>query len=68
MLRRRAGEGSEGWGRGLNAPREMRQDLFDHHWIFDARDHLDRTPTMLAGQDVDLEYPLQTLRPRQNNC
>jgi len=53
--------------RGLGL-REMIEDLFDHGRIFDARLHLDRTTTMLAGQDVDLKYPLQTLRPRQNNC
>jgi len=64
VLRRRSGEGSEDWGRGLSAPREMIEDLFDHRRIFDARDHLDRTTTMLAGQDVDLNYPLRTLRPR----
>jgi predicted O-methyltransferase YrrM len=33
----------------------MIEDFLDHHRIFDARDHLDRTPTVLAGQDVDLE-------------
>ena len=55
LLRRRAGERSEDWGRGLSAPREMIEDLFDHRGIFDAHDHLDRTPTVLAGQDVDLD-------------
>ena len=63
LLRRRAGEGSEPWRRGLGPPREMIEDCLDHHWIFDARDHLDRTSTLLAGQDVDLKYPLQPLGP-----
>ena len=33
----------------------MIEDLFDHRRIFDARSHLDRTTTMLAGQDVSLD-------------
>jgi hypothetical protein len=37
LLRRRAGEGSERWRRGLGPPREMIEDFLDHHWIFDAR-------------------------------
>ena len=45
----------------------MIEDLSDHRWIFDARDDLDRTPTMLAGQDVDLEYTLQPLGPRHRD-
>ncbi len=63
LIWRRSGEGSEHGRRGLSAPLEMRQDLFDHGWIFDARDHLHGATTVFAGQDVDLEYPLQTLRP-----
>ena len=60
---RRSGEGSEHGGRGLGAPREMIEDFLDHARIFDARDDLDRATTVLAGQDVDLEHPLQPLRP-----
>ena len=41
----------------------MRQRLFDHGWIFDARSHLERTTTIRTGQDVYLEHPLQPLRP-----
>ncbi len=62
VLRRRSGEGSERWRRGLGPPREMIEDFLDHHWIFDARNHLDGTTTVLAGQDVDLEHALQPLR------
>ena len=62
LLRRCVGEGSEGRGRGLDVSDEVLKDLFDHRQIFDARNHLDRATTVLAGQDVDLEYPLQTLR------
>ena len=46
----------------------MSEDFLDHYRIFDARDDLDGTTTVLAGQDVDLEHALQPLRPRQNNC
>ena len=41
----------------------MLKDLFDHRRIFDARNHLDRATTVGAGLDIDLEHPLQTLRP-----
>ena len=33
------------------APREVIEDLFDHHGIFDARDRLDRATAMLADRD-----------------
>ena len=36
-MRRRSGEGSEDWGRGLGPPRQMIEDLFDCRRIFDAR-------------------------------
>ena len=62
MLRRCPGEGSEHWRRGLGPPREMIEDFLDHDRIFDARDDLDRATAVRAGQDVDLEHPLQTLR------
>jgi hypothetical protein len=55
MLRRRAGEGSEHGRRSLGVPREMSEDFLDHYRIFDARDDLDGTTTVLAGQDVDLD-------------
>ena len=55
LLRRRPGEGSEHGRRGCGTPLDMGKDLFDHGWIFDARSHLDRATTMLAGQDVDLD-------------
>ena len=42
----------------------MRQDLFDHRWIFDARNHLDRTAAVVTGLNIDLEHALQALRPR----
>ena len=55
MLRRRAGEQSEGGRRGLGPRREMIEDFLDHHGIFDARSHLDRATTVLAGAlDVGL--------------
>ena len=57
---RRSDEGSEDLGRGLGPPREIIEDFLDHHWIFNARDQLDRATTVLTGQDVDLEYALQT--------
>ena len=50
-------------GGGLSAPVEVFEDLFDHGRIFDARDHLDRTAAVVTGLDIDLEHPLQTLRP-----
>jgi hypothetical protein len=46
----------------------MIEDFLDHHGILNGRLHLDRVTTVLAGQDVDVEYLLQTLSPRQNNC
>jgi hypothetical protein len=55
LLRRRAGEGSERWRRGFGLPREMGEDFLDHYRIFDARDDLDGTTTVLAGQGVDLD-------------
>ena len=61
-LRRGTREGSEVWGRGCGTPLKMRQDLFDHGGIFDARDHLHRTPTVVTGLDINLEQPLQPLR------
>lgn len=42
----------------------MRQNLLDHHRIFNAGDHLHRAIARLAGRDVNLEYPLQSLRLR----
>jgi hypothetical protein len=39
------------------------EDLFDHHWVFDAGDNLDSAAAFPAGLDVDIEDPLQTLRP-----
>ena len=60
-LRRRAGEGSEGRSRGLGPPVEVFQDLFDHCRIFDARGHFHRAAAVFAGQEVDLEHPLQPL-------
>ena len=62
-MRRRAGEGSEGWGRGLRSSVEVLKDLFDHGRIFNARDHLDRTAAVLAGLDIDVEHPFQPLCP-----
>ena len=61
-LRRGTHEGAEGRDRGLGAPVEVLKRLLDHCRIFDARNHLDRTAAVLAGQDVDLEYTLQPLR------
>ena len=52
---RRSGEESEGCGCGFSAPREVREDCVDHRGILDARHHLDRTPSVLAGQDDHLE-------------
>ena len=64
LLRRGTREGSEGRGRGLDVSVEVLKDLFDHRRIFDARDDLDRATTVLAGLDIDLEHPLQSLRLR----
>ena len=46
-------------GYGLGAPGAGLKDRFDHHQIFEARDHLDRTTTVRAGHDVDFQHPLQ---------
>ena len=63
FLRRGACEGSEGGCRGRGAPVEVVKDLFDHGWIFNARDHFHRTAAGFAGLDVDLEHALQALHP-----
>jgi hypothetical protein len=59
---RRSGKESEHGRRSLGPAREMIEDLFDHGRIFDGRDHLDRATAVLAGEDVDLGHPLQSLR------
>ena len=64
LVRGRAGEGSGHGRRGLGPPREMIEDCLDHRRRFDARDDLDRATTVLAGQDVNLEHALQSLRLR----
>ena len=64
---RRSGEGSEDRCRGLGPPRETIEDLFDHRWIFDARDHLHRAAAVFAGLDIDPENPLQPWRPRHRD-
>ena len=43
---------------------EMRQDALDHHWIFDAGNHLHLPATGFANLNVTLEHPLQALRLR----
>ena len=48
FLRRGTREGSEGGCRGLGSSVEVLKDLLDHCRIFDARNHLDRTPTGVA--------------------
>ena len=62
LLRRCMGDRSEDGDRGCGKPVEMGQDVFDDCRVFDARESLDRATTVLAGPDVDLEYPRQTLR------
>ena len=42
----------------------MGEDLLDHHRIFDAGDDLDLACASLAGFNVDVEYALQSARPR----
>ena len=39
------------------------QNLPDYRRVFDAGDDLHRPPALLAGFDVDVEYPLQALGP-----
>ena len=55
----RASERSEGWIRSLGAPLEMRQNLFDHRWNFNSRDHLHRAATVFTRFDLDFEHVLQ---------
>ena len=62
--RRRAGEQSEDWRRGLGPPVELRKDLFDHRRIFNARDHFHRATTVSTDLDINLEHALQPLRLR----
>ena len=59
---RSMGDRSEDGDRGCGKPVEMGQDVFDDRRVFDARESLDRATTVLAGPDVGLEYPRQTLR------
>jgi hypothetical protein len=41
----------------------MRQNLLDDSRIFNAGDDLDLPRAPLAGLDIDVKYPLQTLHP-----
>jgi hypothetical protein len=63
LLRRRPREESEHGRRGHGPPSEIIEDCIDHHRIFDARNHVDRTTRVLAGQDVDLEHALLSSGP-----
>ena len=49
---------------GILAVLEMRQDALDHRRIFDRGDHFHLTATDLIGFYLNLEHPLQALRPR----
>ena len=42
---------------------EVGEDLLDHHRIVDAGDDPHRPAAFTAGLDVDIEHPLETLRP-----
>ena len=42
---------------------EMRQDAFDYRRIFDAGNYLHLPATARAGFYLDLEHPIQSLRP-----
>ena len=42
---------------------EVFENLFDNCRIFDTSDHPDGTAALLAGLDIDLEYPFEALRP-----
>jgi hypothetical protein len=44
------------------------QDLPDHHRILDAGDDPDGPTAGLAGLNVDIEHPLQALRPGQGGA
>ena len=41
----------------------MGENLLDHHRVFDAGDDLYGATAAFAGFDVDVEHPLQALRP-----
>jgi hypothetical protein len=42
---------------------EVRENLRDHHRVFDTGDDPERTAAGPAGLDVDAEYPFQALGP-----
>jgi hypothetical protein len=65
-LSRTAARAGPGTGAGLRRGRfriEVSEDLLDHHRILDAGDDAHRPAAHRAGVDVDVEYPLQALRP-----
>jgi hypothetical protein len=41
----------------------MGQYLLDHHRVLNAGNHLHRATAFTAGLDVDVENPLEALRP-----
>ncbi len=53
-----------GIGRFVVVPKVLENPLDDGS-LLDARDHLKLTATMLAGLNINREYPLQTLRPSE---
>ena len=67
FLWRRTRERSEDGSRRCRTPVKVFKDLLDQDWIFNARNHLDRTTTVFTGLDLDLEHPLQPLRPCHRN-
>lgn len=46
---------------------KMIQYLPDNHWIFHTGNNLDWPLTLLAGFDINIEYPLQSLSPTHRN-
>ena len=45
----------------------MRKDLFDHRWIFDARDHFHRTALYHFGRVIDVNSMIRTRTLNRRN-
>lgn len=64
-----------GWSSGVRArcagigpSSEVVQDPRHDGEILDASDHLDCATAVLAGFDIDLEYPVETLSPHHGSA
>jgi hypothetical protein len=49
----------------LGVQLQMGEYLLNHFGIFDAGNDLHDTAAVLAGGDMDIEYPFEPLSPRQ---